>query len=198
MPVINWEDPAAAGKALRGNWRGFDNFAWHDHPADRPGQWIHVTTHTRDSGLLERSNAAQYDKALEPFVLSGNPTIRRLHSAHWAVGWTEGYAFLPLVGELAEATDPWRAYCALRAREADYPVLDEMDYSQRCVDALLDYINDHCAGAVRRDAPEDWREQMFTALSEQGYDAGANCYPDYGDLDALLTELGFVEQEDDA
>ena len=54
-----------------GNWRKFDSFAWFDQPDDADN-WYIFYTHNRDSDLLTQSNAEQIDKAMKPFVESGD------------------------------------------------------------------------------------------------------------------------------
>ena len=39
------------------NWRKFGSFAWHDKP-DHAEKWAIVYTHNRDSGLIDKVNAA--------------------------------------------------------------------------------------------------------------------------------------------
>ena len=79
----------AAAKAAAGNWRHFDCFCWHRQPNDAD-QWAIVYTHNRDSGLLDQSNAAAIEAALEPFTEGDDPTVVFESHFHWAVGHVDG------------------------------------------------------------------------------------------------------------
>ena len=56
---------------LIGNWKRFGSFGWHDRPED-DDNWAIVYTHTRDSSLLEQSNAAVIAKTMERFCNEDN------------------------------------------------------------------------------------------------------------------------------
>ena len=88
-------------------------------------EWAIVYTHNRDSDLLDQSNADAIDKALAPFTEGDSPDVRAEHHGHWACGWIDGYAIR--VYRNGQITEAFRAYHALAARLADYPVLDEED-----------------------------------------------------------------------
>ena len=112
-------DLEAAAKAAAGNWREFDCFAWHRKP-DHAENWAIVYTHNRDSGLLDQSNAAAIEEAMEPFP---NGDVVAEHHHHWACGWIDGYSIR--VYRRGRITEAFNAYHALAERLANYPILDE-------------------------------------------------------------------------
>ena len=62
------------------------------------------------------------------------------HHTHWAVGWVDGYAIR--VYRRGRITKAFRTCHDLQSRLADYPVLDEDDYSNRVYEATLENIAD--------------------------------------------------------
>lgn len=105
-------DLEAAAKAAAGNWREFVCFAWHRRPDDADN-WTIVYSHNRDSDLLDQSNAAAIDKAMEPF-LGGDVVVEHHH--HWACGWIDGYSIR--VFRRGRITKAFRTYHALKDVEA--------------------------------------------------------------------------------
>lgn len=85
------------------------------------------------------------------------------HHNHWAVGWVDGYAIR--VYRDGEVTDAFRTYHELSCRLADYPILNEEDYSSREYEATISNITD-AAWRVKRDydLPEDWEREVFSWL----------------------------------
>src|SRR5262249_51831509 len=136
----------------------------------------------RDSGLLAKSNAAEIAKELEHFTEGDNPDAVAERHSHWACGWIEGYAIrvyrqthIPADGfadggaaytdeECLEITEAFRTWCYLQQRLADYPVLDESDYSKREYEVTL--ANIECEGRrdIRDDAPAEWPSLVFDWL----------------------------------
>ena len=77
-----------------------------------------TTTRTRDSGIMEESN---FHAALT--ILGGESDTVEVHRFnHWVCGWLELILLAP---------DRQSDGDAIEARLADYPLLDEDDYSQR-------------------------------------------------------------------
>ena len=130
-------DLDAAAKAAAGNWKHFECFAGiggDDMPdADN---WAIIYTHNRDSGLLDQSNADAIEEALEPFTRATIPTWCPNIIDHWACGWVDGYSIR--VYPPGPDHQGVRAYHELAQRLADYPVLDEEDYSRREYEATLE------------------------------------------------------------
>ena len=113
----------AAAQAAAGNWQRFPNFISYRHLDD---DWCLVFTHHRDSSLLDRSNAASITAALKPFM---DGDVRPECHGHWMVGWLEGFAIR--VYREGEITEAFAAYHDLAQQLADYPILDEEDFSRR-------------------------------------------------------------------
>src|SRR6516162_9356210 len=130
------EDAAAL---TAGNWKRFECFCW-DRERDVPDSdnWAIFYTHNRDSGLLDQSNAEQIANALEPFTDTDDPDVVMESHSHWAVGHVDGFSIR--VYRDGEITDAFKAYHELCERLADYPILNEEDYSRREYEATLENI----------------------------------------------------------
>ena len=185
----------AAAKVAAGNHRTFQCFAWHRQPDDAENFCI-VYTHNRDSGLLDQSNAAAIDKAMEPFL--GGDVVAE-HHHHWACGWIDGYSIR--VYRRGRITKAFKAYHALAERLANYPVLDEEDYSSREYEATLANLPD-AAWKVRNeyDLPESWESEVFSWFWEHDQSAVENRddqggYPTEDQLRAAFEALGFKQLE---
>jgi hypothetical protein len=122
------------------------------------------------------------------------------HHNHWACGWVDGYSIR--VFRDGQVTEAFRTYFNLQQRLADYPVLDEDDYSNRVYEATLANIAD-AAWQVGRDheLPEGWERQVFSWLSDhdQGEienqdDRGG--YPSEEALRKAFDGLGYERIED--
>ncbi len=139
-----------------GNWRRFTCFVWdRDRELDDPENWAIIYTHNRDSGLLDVSNAKAISEALTPFSEADDPDVVFETHSHWAVGHVDGFSIR--VFRDSEITEVFRAYHELAERMADYPVLDEGDYSRREHESTLENIDD-AAWRLKDDydLPEGW------------------------------------------
>jgi hypothetical protein len=101
-----------------------------------------------------------------------------------------------------QITDAFRTYHDLADRLADYPVLDEEDYSRREYEATLENITD-AAWRVKReyDLPDGWEGEVFSWFWEHRQSAVENRddqggYPEEGDLRDAFDALGFERVED--
>jgi hypothetical protein len=151
-----------AAEVAAGNWRRFESFCWHlAGDLDDAEQWAIVYTHHRDAGLLDQSNAEAIRKALEPFFDADEPDVIAERHGHWAVGWIDGFAVRVIRG--GQITEAFKAYHELAERLANYPVLDEEDFSRREFDATLENIAD-AARSLRDDydLPEGWEAEVFS------------------------------------
>lgn len=189
-----------AANDAAGNWRHFESFCWHRaSELDDADEWAIVCSHHRDSGLLDQSNADAIGKALEPFMDGDDPDVIAEHHDHWAVGWIDGFAIR--VFRSGEITDAFRAYHGLSKRLADYPILDEEDYSRREYGNTLDNIAE-AAWRLKRafDLPEDWESIVFRWLWENNQRAVENRddqggYPSEYELEAAFVALDFTKIE---
>ena len=76
-----------------GNWKRFNCFVWfRDSELEDADQWAVIYTHNRDSGLLDRSNAAVIAKTMLPFSESDEPDVVFESHSHWAVGHVDGFS----------------------------------------------------------------------------------------------------------
>lgn len=114
-----------------GNWLTFDSFSWYGRPDEvTPTHWTLQYTTSRDADILTESNAAYIDKKMAPYIESGDVIPQRIN--HWAVGWLEGYAIKVYADDdCTITTEAWDTFLDIKARQDDYPVLDEEDFSER-------------------------------------------------------------------
>ena len=177
---------------LAGNWKKFQSFGWYDRPED-VDQMAIVYTHNRDSDNLALSNAAEIAKELEPYKENGD-VIPEYHG-HWAVGWMEGFAIRVFRdGQMTEAFLKWME---LQARLAEYPILNEEDYSKRNYEFAVENIQFSVGRLVREGVPENWANQVWAWLGEHNpsvVEDDSLC-PDQEDLIPALEALGFLEEE---
>jgi hypothetical protein len=112
---------------------------------------------------------------------------------HWAVGWVDGYALR--VYRDGAITDAFRKYCELRSALADYPVLDEEDYSRRELEATFRNIENVAGRFVKDNAPEDWVAKVYDVLpdSEKENRDDQGGYPSREALKAALSELDLLD-----
>lgn len=185
-----------AAKEAAGNWQHFTCFAWHRQP-DAADQWAIIYTHNRDSDLLDQSNATVIERAMQPFIESGD-VIPENHS-HWACGWVEGYSIR--VFRRRRITKAFRTYHDLAQRLAEYPVLDEQDHSDREYQATLENIAD-AAWKLKNEyeLPPDWEAAVYSWLSDNDDAAIENCddrggYPTEDQLRAAFEGLGYQQTE---
>ena len=134
-----------------GNHRTFDSFCWYDRPEDSDN-WGIIYTVNRDSGIVDRCNAKEIDKALSPFVETGDVIAE--HHSHWAVGWVDGYAIRVFAD--GEITGAFRAYFDLLCRIDDYPILNESRLSDMEVEESATAWN-------------DWAERDFRKAFEKRF-----------------------------
>jgi hypothetical protein len=179
-----------AAKEAVGNWQEFDSFAW-DGPDDSD-QYTIVYTENRDSGLLEQSNAEAIAEALQGF-----DDVRAEHHNHWAVGWIDGYAIR--VYRDGDITAAFRAWFDVVQRLADYPVLDEQNYSNKEYENTLENICNEAHRANRNDSyvlPDDYADQTYSWLWNNNQSAVENTddqggYPSESELQEAWDALGY-------
>jgi hypothetical protein len=179
-----------------GNWQRFSCFVWNrERELDDPDNWAIVYTHNRDSGLLDQSNASVFTKALGPFSEADDPDVVFESHSHWAVGHVDGFSVR--VFRNGEITDVFRTYHELAEQMADYPILDESDYSNREYDATIENIaNSAWRLKGEYDLTEGWEGDVYSWLSDHRQRAVENRddhggYPDQSDLRAAFDALRF-------
>jgi len=185
-----------AAREAAGNWQHFTCFSWDlardlDHPAD----WAILYTHNRDSGLLDMSNAEAIADALAPFSEDDDPDVVFETHDHFAVGHVDGFSIR--VYRDGQITNAFRTYHELAERLANYPILDEEDYSRREYDATLENINE--AARLMKDdyeLPEGWESAVFSWFWDHRQRAVENRddqggYPREEDLRDAFEALGY-------
>lgn len=201
MVELGEMDLEQAAKRAVGNWRRFDSFAWlYASDLEDADDRAIIYTHHRDSGLLAQSNAAQIEKALEPFTEGDDPEVIPEHHSHWAVGWIDGVSIRVFDGN-GQVTEAFKAYHALAEQMADYPLLDESDFSNREYEATLENIG-NAAWRLKRqfDLPESWEGDVYSWLSEHNCTAIESTddqggWPDEDELEAAFLALGYPQAE---
>lgn len=114
------------------HWQDFDFQTYADYapgPCDARGLslpdrqgWLVAASSHRDSSILEQSNWDCIERSLSAIDEDG---VETYSFNHWAVGWVRVMLVDPTSDALRK--DLAEILCAL----ADYPVLDDMDYSER-------------------------------------------------------------------
>jgi hypothetical protein len=185
----------AAERAV-GNWQDFNCFWWiRAREIDAPEDWAIIYTHNRDSGLLDRSNAAVFAKALKPFADAEDPDVVFESHSHWAVGHVDGFSIR--VFKDGEITPAFQRYHELATAIEEYPILDESDYSDREYEATLENIP--IAGwrlQNEYELPEDWVGQVYGWFSDNDQSAIENTddqggWPTEEQLAEVFSALGF-------
>lgn len=200
MSSIGTMELEEAAKQAAGNWRKFESFGWHRaSDLDDADDWAILYTHNRDSGLLDQSNADAIHKALEPFTDGDDPNAVAERHHHWACGWIDGFAIR--VFRDGQITEAFKAYHDTAERLADYPVLDEEDYSRREYDATLENIADAARSLKHEyDLPEGWEGEVFSWCWSHNQRAVENRddhggYPSEDDLQAAFDAIGYARVE---
>jgi len=189
-------DIERTAKEAAGNWERFDSFGWNrQYDLDRPEDWTIVYSSNRDSGLLDQSNAAAIDKAMEPFTEGDDPDAVSESHSHWAVGYVDGYSIR--VYREGEITEAFRTYFEIMESLANYPVLDEEDYSEREYEATLENIS-QAAWGIRDEyeLPDGWEPEAFSWFWDNDQSAVENRddqggYPSEDELRAAFDGLGY-------
>jgi hypothetical protein len=185
-----------AARGAAGNWADFKCFAWFRKSEIKdPENWAVIYTHHRDSGLLDQSNASAIGAALKPFSGGDNPDLVFETHSHWAVGHVDGFSIR--VFKNGRTTEAFKTYHELAERMADYPILDESDYSEREYQAAFENL-DIAAWKLKQefDLPEDWQTNVFDWMRQNRENALENVddqggWPGDDDLEAAFDALGY-------
>jgi hypothetical protein len=189
-----------AAKEAAGNWQSWTCFVWdRERDLDAAEDWGIFYTHNRDSGLLAQSNADAITEAMERFTDTDDPDVVLESHSHWAVGHVDGFSLR--VYRDGEITDAFRAYHELSEQLADYPILDEEDYSERELEATLENIDD-AAWRVKDEytLPDGWESEVYSWLSDHRTGSVENRddqggYPSEDDLRAAFAALEYEQIE---
>jgi hypothetical protein len=189
-----------AATEAAGNWQSWTCFVWdRQRDLDDGDNWAIFYTHNRDSALLAQSNADAITKAMEPFTDGDDSNVVMESHSHWAVGFVNGFSIR--VFRNGAITDAFKAYHELSEQLAEYPILDEEDYSERELEATLENIND-AAWRLKGEyeLPDAWESDVYSWLSdnrsgsvENRDDVGG--YPEEDDLRAAFDALRYTPNE---
>jgi hypothetical protein len=190
-----------AAREETGNWKAWTCFVLFREPeVEDPENWSIAYTQQRDSGLLDQSNADVMARALKPFSTGDDPDVVFESHWHWAVGHVDGFSIR--VYRDGVITDAFRTYHDLLARRAEYPILDEADYSQREQDATLANLAD-AYGRLKRQyqLPDGWESEVYSWLFDNRPGGVENLddrggYPCEADLQEAVSTLGYQRLED--
>ena len=195
-------DIQEAAEQAAGNWQDFECFVWYRaNEIDSPGDWAIIYHSHRDSGLLDQSNASVIEKVLEPFTEADDddPDVVMESHDHWACGWIDGFSIR--IFRDGQITPAFKVYHDLTERVAEYPILDEEDYSNRELEATIENIAD-AAWRLKDDyeLPDDWQCEVYGWLSDNDSGAVENSddqggYPSEESLRAAFEALGFQQLE---
>lgn len=178
-----------------GNWRRFDHFAWYAEP-DNAENWHLYHYVNRDSGLLEESNAAAIEREMARYISAG-VNVQKQHFTHWAVGWVDALA-VRVYDKRGRVTAAFRKLCEIQDRLADYPVLDDDDYSNREYEATVANIADAAHWYCDTDITEDQSEEVFSWLFQNNQAAieadSQAAYPDKEAMTEALAALGLLTE----
>ena len=115
--------------------------------------------------------------------------------SYWAVGHVD--CFSVMVFKRGRITKAFRTYHELVERMADYPILDESDYSERESNATYENVGE-AAWRLKGEfsLPEDWQSDIYSWLSDHRDHAVENTddqggWPEEDDLKAAFAALGY-------
>jgi hypothetical protein len=156
-------------QTFAGNWLKREAFAW--SPRDRPDEaeaFGLFVLRTRDSGLIEQSNAAVIARALEPFAGDDEATsdVVLLRCRHFGFGWCDEVAVRVYRTGTRGTTEAFDTLAALVGRMGHDAVLDELDHARRSYDAALENIRASLIGTVVcvDRLPAGWEGQVYRWL----------------------------------
>ncbi len=185
-----------------GNWERFNCFVWwREQEMDDSDQWMIHYTHHRDSGLLDQSNATQIRKGLQSFTEGDDPDVIEESHNHWVVGYIDGFSLR--VFRDGEITEAFRTFHQLMESLANYPILNDEDFSNREYEATVENIVS-AAWRLKNEyeLKDEWQYEAYSWLSdhecsaiESRSDQGG--YPSEDALRRCFTALGFKQIEDE-
>lgn len=187
-----------AANLAAGNHTKFECFGWfREKDLADPKNWAVIYHSHRNSGLLDQSNAAAIEAEVEQYTGNDGPDVVLESHDHFAFGHIDGLSIR--VFRDGQITEAFGKYHEVAQRLADYPVLDESDYSRCEYEATLENVAD-AAWRLKNayELPEDWENEVYRWLSNN--DPGAiesrddrGGYPNEDQLRAAFEALGYQE-----
>lgn len=170
---------------------------WEPDDGSNPLNWGTFLGHHRDSTLLEESN---WEVITNDMLNRFPDDVELVTFGHWGVGWIEEM-FVRMRDEQGRFTSAFKAAVEWAEKLEEYPVADEMDYSEREYEATVENIRQIGYSMVRAPEPEGWPGSVYSWLSENGYDDELENVDDQGGYpseDAVrdaLEALGYLDAE---
>lgn len=154
----------------------------------------------RDSTLIDQSNASEIKKIFESHSEHESDWAITSYN-HWAVGWVD-HLSLRVYKRVLHTLVPCKVLSVwqdIEDRLADYPLLNEDDYSEREYNATLENIEnaaDYYAGQHDVDLPEDYASTLFSWFWDNIQSAVENTddtggYPSAEELAEAFTALNW-------
>ncbi len=168
MQITSRTTLAESAAAYAGNWRKMDCFIWTGETEwEQPENVCLAYVSNRDSGLLDQSNAAAIAERMKPFTdpAKGEPTARAETHSHWACGYIDGYSIL-VYGRKGKITPAFAEWFKIQQELADYPVLDESDWSERESAATWENLKDAVRDAGANNLDESQLSDVYEWLSD--------------------------------
>lgn len=187
-------------KELMNNHASFTSFGWEGRPEDAEKVGIYYYL-SRDSRLLEESNAAVLEEVLDPYTgsLEDGEDIEIQSHGHWACGWIQGFV-VRVEDDKGEFTPGFLKLVECLLSLADYPVLSDEDYSEREYNATLVNIGDYSRLTVEG-IEEGWESAVFSCIWDIDETELENCddqggYPSEEVVVDALARLGMLDMDE--
>lgn len=193
-------------RELAGNWSKFESFSWWGRDEELipdPENWTIIYTSNRDSGLIDRSNAATIDRLLQPFTEGDYPEVVPQSHNHWACGYVDGYAIRCFHPD-GKPTNAIREWLDIVDSLESYPILDESHYSDLEYNESIDNFSLAASGVKSNwELPEGWESYVFSWLSgsEDWCDEVCSCddqgaWPSEEAFEAAFSALGYARLDE--
>ena len=162
---MDWSDLEAAAGRMTGNWRDFNCFAWsRGYDLEDADRWCVWYTSSRDAGLLEQSNEQAINERLRPFSEGDAPDVVFERHSHWAVGYLDGLS-IRVYRPDGSITPAFGEFCRIKEALANYPILNEQDYSEReYLETLANYRGEMWR---EKNLPEGWEAEVYSLVRRQ-------------------------------
>lgn len=162
---------------------------------------------TRDSSLLDQSNADALEKSLNS-IEAFSEEWEQTSANHWAVGWVDHLSFhaVDIIDGVRMPTPIFGWLCVWFDALEGYPVADDEDYSRRQFEAVFENIAQAGATLVRGNASEeDWVDRVYEWLREEAPDVLSRVEEDPENhsfdeavIAQALAELNLLDREEAA
>lgn len=136
---------------------------------------------------------------MREFTDTDDPDVVFESHSHWAVGHINGFSIRVFRG--GKPTPAFERYHELTISLADYPILDETDYSNREYVATLENIVDAAWRLKRQfNLPDEWESRVYSWFSDNDDGAIENVddkggYPSEEQMKAAFTAIGFSRND---